>query len=122
MNMYSRVSVVLIVGVLIGCGPSVKFFPMNEPPDYDVPEQIEIYSIAPERPFVEIGVIRVRERGAGSSPEAMMQLLKEQARDVGADAIILGDNFGISGGQQILTTGPITTVDEQIVATAIAWK
>jgi len=32
--------------VMLGCGPTVKFFPMNEPPDAILAERVEVYSVS----------------------------------------------------------------------------
>ena len=112
--------------VVLGCGPSVKFFPMNDPPDAIRAEHVEVYSQFPERSYVEVGLIKVRARSKlASSPEKMMRLLKERAREVGADAIVMTALTGetvVSGSMHEGTGSVFATTKDVIVATAIAWK
>lgn len=116
----------LLLVFVFGCGPSVKFFPMNEPPDNVLAEKIEVMSQVPERPYIEIGLIKVRGRSKlASSPEKMMQLLKERALKVGADAVIIS-NFGsvaVTSGAVNKDGGYVgTSIKDEITAMAIAWK
>jgi hypothetical protein len=116
---------VLLV-LFVGCGPSVKFFPMNEPPDNIPAERIEVMSEAPERPYIEIGLIKVRGRSKlASSPENMMRLLKEKALTVGADAVIISNigSVAVTAGTVNKDGGFVgTSIKDEITAMAIAWK
>ena len=114
--------------LIIGCGPSVKYFPMNESPHSMPTQNVEVMSQLPDRPYVELGIIKVRERSKlASSPDKMMRLLREKARQIGADAIILQ---GVSAESKISTstnksTGEATvyTSTKDIVqGLAIAYK
>ena len=118
--------VVIICLAILGCGPSVKFFPLNEPPDAILADRVEVLSQFPARPYVSVGLIKVRARSSlASSPEKMMRMLKEKARQVGADAIVVTSLTGetvvtgvVNGGRG----GVSSTTKDVMTATAIAWK
>ena len=122
-----RVILVLIATSFIGgCGPSVKFFPMNDPPDYILAGEIEVFSEKPDRRYVEIGMIKVKARSKlASSPEKMMKLLKARAMEAGADAVIIA---GLSAETKVYGsvhkgTGYVgSTSKDVLTAIAIAWK
>ncbi|MEW5702054.1 MAG: hypothetical protein AB1792_07490 [Candidatus Zixiibacteriota bacterium] len=99
---------------------------MNDPPDMQLADRIEVLSERPEKPFVEVGIIKVRARSKiASSPEKMMSLLKQKAREAGADAIIvqgLTTETVVSGGVYE-GKGSISTSNKDVIqALAIAWK
>ncbi|MEW5875448.1 MAG: hypothetical protein AB1752_09730 [Candidatus Zixiibacteriota bacterium] len=117
---------ILLAFLALGCGPSAKFFPMNDPPDSVLAERIEVFTQFPERDYVEIGLIKVRARSkSASSPEKMMQVLKDRARAAGADAIVITSLTGetvVTGGVKDGTGGVTSSTKDVIVATAISWK
>jgi len=114
-------TIILLAAVLVGCGPSVKFFPMNEPPDYSQAEKIEVISETPTRPHVELGIIKVKARTSFlSSPEKMMRLLKERAVAVGADAIIVQD-LSVEQDIDFDHDGLDVSNKDVVTAIAIAW-
>jgi hypothetical protein len=113
--------IVLSAVVLAGCGPSVKFFPMNEPPDYTIAERIEVVSDFPTRPYVELGIIKVKARVSFlSSPEKMMRLLKERAVAVGADAIVV-EGLSVEQDIDLDHDGLDVSNKDVVTAIAIAW-
>lgn len=121
-----------IMGVLValcGCGPTVKFFPMNPSPNVGRPALtsnerplIDVYSTPPDRPYVEIGIIKVRARSRiASSPERMMELLKQEAYEVGADAVIVAGVTNVP--KMVWIDGEAYLVHKDVIqAMAIAWQ
>lgn len=82
-------------------------------PKSDV-SQIEVLHIAPNRNYVEIGLISCKD----TSEKRNMTQVKEKAREVGADAIIILQNIHLSTAEIIAGV----TKDAGIKAIAIKYK
>ena len=84
---------VLFVG-LAGCAETtLTYTPLNTPP-HDLrpraPEQLQIFSSAPARPHVDVGLIFVQEGVSYSeTPETLVAALRGSAAARGCDALLL---------------------------------
>ncbi len=125
-----RVALPTLVAVTVGCGPSIKYFPMNTPPDNIVPAEIEVMTLRPDRPYVELGIIQVKESDfplfSSSSGEEMINALKEKATSIGADAIVLTDfatEMSVTSSIDAHGNSSVDTESRDIItALAIAWE
>jgi hypothetical protein len=84
---------VLAVG-LAGCAETtLTYTPLNTPP-HDLrpraPEQLQIFSSAPARPHVDVGLIFVQEGLTYSeTPESLIAALRDSGAARGCDALLL---------------------------------
>jgi len=103
-----------LVLAIFRCTPSVDFMRYNEE-IYPPTSIIEVIRNKPvERDFVEIGELSVE------SEEDAILLLKEKAKEIGADAIII---LGVkSEGGFLLTTPHASFYSDESYITAIAIK
>jgi hypothetical protein len=75
------------------CGPSVhvrhvRSGPALEPKPAGTPIPV-FFNQAPDRPFREIGQIRIRTQGTAATIDRVLEAAVAQARELGADAIIV---------------------------------
>lgn len=120
-----RKTLILAVALCLACGPSVKFFPLNDAPDEVLAERIEVFTKTPERLHVEVGIVKVKARRFFSSPEKMMRRLKEAAQRRGGDAIVidhLGSETSISGGVNKKGGYIRSSTRDVVQALVIAWE
>ena len=103
-----------VILCIFGCSPSVEFMRYVDE-TYPQTQSVEVLRNKPvERDFVEIGELSVE-----SEKDAII-LLKEKAKEIGADAIIiLGEK---SEGGFLLTTPHASFYSDEIYITAIAIK
>ena len=89
-----------IVALLAGCGaPTVLFTPLAQPPHPLVPKQasaVEVLTISPGRPFVEVGTVAIYMHGYAPSVSDALPMLRQDAANRGCDALVLERN-GFSG-------------------------
>ena len=116
----NRILIVCLSLVLCACAPSARFARYTEvsyPPTSDV----EVLRTKPaDRPYVELGEIRLRIKK--SNEDDAILVLKEKAKEVGADAIvILGKE---SRGTAIVPIGDMAMAVplSDLVAVAIRYK
>jgi len=79
---------------------------------------IDILAQAPDRPYQEIGVVKVMARW-GTSKEAINNELKKRARDAGADALI-GVQYGEDTSNTLPLCGKLINTKRNISAAAKA--
>jgi len=112
-----------LVLTILGCSPSVDFMKYSEdihPPS----DSVEVLRNKPiEKEFVELGELSIQiKKGIFSNQEGAVLKLKEKAKEIGADAIIIiGEE---SEGNLIVPIGDLyTTVDKRYLkAIAIKYK
>lgn len=105
------------------CSPSVNFMKYNDD-NYPPTNSVEVLRNKPvEKEFVELGELSLQvKKGIFSNQEEAVLNLKEKAKEIGADAIIiLGEE---SEGSVILPIGNLyTSVDKRYIkAIAIKYK
>ena len=105
------------------CSPSVNFMKYNED-NYSPTNSVEVLRNKPvEKKFVELGELSIQvKKGIFSNQEEVVLKLKEKAKEIGADAIIiLGEE---SEGSVIVPIGNLyTSVDKRFIkAIAIKYK
>lgn len=85
-------------------------------------QDVEIFTQAPERPYEEIGYIKVLAR-YGTSKKAMGQQMKSRAGSVGADAVIQVE-YGEDKTNDLLFCGKFVSTKRNTVAVgkAIVFK
>ncbi len=111
---------VMSVALLVaGCGTSTYYTPINAPPHAmraRPTSSVQVFhAMLPERPFVEVGLIQVRESSAFSS-ENMPELIEEmrvQAGKRGCDGLIVGqaNNKTVGSGGYHYSPGYIRTLE-----------
>jgi hypothetical protein len=119
-----KVKTIKILFVLIfifGCSPSVNFMKYSED-NYPPTNSIEVLRNKPvEKEFLEIGELSLQiNKGIFSNQEEAVLKLKEKAKEIGADAIIiLGEE---SEGSVIVPIGNLYTSVDKRYLKAIAIK
>jgi|SRR5690554_2977710 len=108
---------------LISCSPSVNFMKYSED-NYPPTNSVEVLRSKPvEKEFIELGELSLQvKKGIFSNQEEAVLKLKEKAKEIGADAIIiLGEE---SEGSVIVPIGQLyTSVDKRFIkAIAIKYK
>lgn len=85
--------------MLVGCGTSIEFIPLNSPPHAAQPRPgsaVEVFtSSRPGRPFAEVGLIESRQESGLSQDDAsaIVTKMREEAGRRGCDGmIVLGPN------------------------------
>jgi hypothetical protein len=104
---------VLLAVVLAGCAHVERSTPQPRPRPKD--GAIAVLSLAPQHPFLEIGILEVTVN-AQISRSQVLDALQKAARELGADAIVLGDESLVG-----LQTLPGTAGTIRHRATAIAF-
>jgi|SRR3990170_6994755 len=116
--------VILFIALFISaCSPSVNFMKYSDD-NYPPTNSIEVLRNKPvEKEFVELGELSLQvKKGIFSNQEEAVLNLKEKAKEIGADAIIiLGEE---SEGSVIIPIGNLyTSVDKRYIkAIAIKYK
>ena len=121
MNIVKKLLVIVICGLLIyGCSPSVNFMRYNED-IYPPTNSVEVLRSKPvSRDYIELGELSLKIKKSNQN-EAVLKL-KEKAKEIGADAIILlGEN---SEGSVLVPVGNLyASVDMRYIkAIAIKYK
>lgn len=105
---------------LVACAPTTRFARYTDV-TYPPTTEVEVLRTQPaDRPYVELGEIRLRLKR--SNEDDAILILKEKAREVGADAIvILGEE---SRGAAILPAGNMAVAVplRDLIAVAIRYK
>jgi len=104
-----------------GCSPSVNFMKYSED-NYQPTNSVEVLRNKPiEKEFVELGELSLQiKKGIFSNQEEAVLKLKEKAKEIGADAIIiLGEE---SEGSVIVPIGDLYTSVDKRYLKAIAIK
>ena len=109
--------------LLSGCSPSVNFMKYSDD-NYPPTNSVEVLRNKPvEKEFTELGELSIQvKKGIFSNQEEVVLKLKEKAKEIGADAIIiLGEE---SEGSVIVPIGNLyTSVDKRFIkAIAIKYK
>lgn len=112
-----------VILTIYGCSPSVNFMRYNDS-NYSPTNSVEVIRQKPiDKEFIELGELSIRvKKGIFSNQEDVILKLKEKAKEIGADAIIiLGEN---SEGSVIVPIGDLyTSVDKRYLkAIAIKYK
>lgn len=106
--------------ILVACAPATRFARYTEA-KYPPTTEVEVLRTKPaDRAYVELGEIRLRLKN--SNEDDAILILKEKAREVGADAIvILGEQ---SRGAAIVPVGNMAMAVplRDLVAVAIRYK
>jgi len=108
---------------LSACSPSVNFMKYSEE-NYPPTNSVEVLRNKPvEKEFIELGELSIQvKKGIFSNQEEVVLKLKEKAKEIGADAIIiLGEE---SEGSVIVPIGNLyTSVDKRFIkAVAIKYR
>ncbi len=81
---------------LAACGaPTVLFTPLAQPPRPLAPKQasaVEVLTISPGRPFVEIGTVAIYMHGYAPSDSEGLAMLRQDAASRGCDGLVLDRN------------------------------
>lgn len=117
--MKTRIAIMIFTLIfLLSCSQSVKFMKYSEV-YYSPTKSVEVIRYKPsEKEFIEIGELSLRI--IKNNQEDAVLLLKEKAKEIGADAIIiLGEN---SEGSVLVPIGNLyTSIDKRYIK-AIAIK
>lgn len=121
-----KIKIIILFSVIFtiyGCSPSVNFMKYIED-NYPATNSVEVLRNKPvEKEYVELGELSLRvKKGLFSNQEEAVLKLKEKAKEIGADAIIiLGED---TEGNVIVPIGNLyTTVDKRYLkAIAIKYK
>lgn len=119
----NTIKIIFILLFISGCSPSVNFMKYNED-NYPPTNSVEVLRNKPvEKEFVELGELSIQvKKGILGNQEEVVLKLKEKAKEIGADAIIiLGEE---SEGSVIVPIGKLyTSVDKRYIkAIAIKYK
>lgn len=120
--MKTIISVIMfLIMIISGCSPSVNFMKYNDD-NYPPTNSVEVLRNKPvEKEFTELGELSIQvKKGIFSNQEEVVLKLKEKAKEIGADAIIiLGEE---SEGSVIVPIGKLyASVDKRFIK-AIAIK
>lgn len=96
----------------LACSPATRGTSFSNYPPRPETQAIRIYrSTLPKQPFEEIGIVSSRQRNKLISMEAVMESLKQKAREMGGDAIIglseANEAQGYVGDTGILDRDPV---------------
>jgi hypothetical protein len=95
-----------LVAVLGGCGaPTVEFTALNQTPHPLTPKAasaVEVLTVSPGRPFVEIGTLAIYMHGYGPSEDDALRMLRQDAANRGCDGLVLKAN-GFAGACIVYT-------------------
>jgi hypothetical protein len=95
---------VLLVALVCGCGaPTVLFTPLNPTPHPLAPKAasaVEVLTISPGRPFIEIGTLAIYMHGY--APSDPLPMLRQDAANRGCDGLVLKPN-GYAGACIVYT-------------------
>lgn len=111
--------------VLVGCGPKVEVTPLGPLPDGPNAGEMDVYTskASVNRPYTEIALITVDDKGWEKSEATLTQLLIDEARKMGADGLILLDqerrsdsgavvyNVWMEGQRRVVRGSAITYTD-----------
>lgn len=119
-----KIKIILLFFVTLtiyGCSPSVNFMKYSED-DYPATNSVEVLRNKPvEKEYVELGELSLRvKKGLFSNQDEVVLKLKEKAKEIGADAIIiLGEE---TEGNVIVPIGNLYTTFDKRYLKAIAIK
>jgi len=82
----SRLLVLCIFLLIVSCGPTVDIARLNSPSTTSL--KILLTTGIPNQPYVELGMIRVRQRWRWQSADDLLNEIRKQAEELGADAVI----------------------------------
>lgn len=95
----------LVFVLLIGCGETVRLSENRYPPKPKYAPIEVFYGETPSRPFERLGIVKENSEWT-SSGDALITALKHQARELGADALLLG-NVGTHQVQGAIVVTPV---------------
>ena len=103
-------SLPLLAGLALGCGHTVGFTQLEEPPRRlaaRAPETVEIFvAEKPARRHVEIGLIEIDKVSPDKSANVeMVSLVRTRAAEIGCDGVVLTDRASCI----VFTDPPATT-------------
>ena len=115
--------IILVISLFLSACYSVDFIKYSEE-TYSATTSVDVFRNKPvDREYIELGELSLRvKKGIFSNQESVVLKLKEKAKEIGADAIIiLGEE---SEGSVIVPIGDLyTSVDKRyIIAIAIRYK
>lgn len=115
--------IILVISLFLSAWYSVDFIKYSEE-TYSATTSVDVFRNKPvDREYIELGELSLRvKKGIFSNQESVVLKLKEKAKEIGADAIIiLGEE---SEGSVIVPIGDLyTSVDKRyIIAIAIRYK
>ncbi len=92
----------VFVAAMAGCGPVVTWAPTNPPPHALSPRPGHLVAVfttsRPAGAYAELGLLQARERHWGSELSEVIEELKEEAGELGCDAIILSGRADVAPG------------------------
>lgn len=111
------VASVLVATVASGCGPVVKYSVLNDPPlesrAKDYPIQVFL-TTTPECSYQEVGIVRASNGAFAGGMDTFVEAMKAKARDVGGDAIILGNVESCTTGYVVVSPGVVAAADGEV--------
>jgi hypothetical protein len=123
-------AVASLAALVVGCGTTIVFVPLNSPPHalaMRAPESVELFTTSiPTRPYVEVGTIESQQQAySGDDTAAIYAKMRAEAGVRGCDALVItGSNDAtiVSG----TTTNGSGSVSSRTLkgyrATCIAYK
>jgi hypothetical protein len=104
--------IVVLLAAVCGCTAATRATRFAAYPPRPADHEIRIYrTTVPEEPYEEIGIVSSRQRNKFISMEAVLESLKQQAREMGGDAIIglteANEAQGFVGDTGILDRDPV---------------
>jgi hypothetical protein len=129
MKVAGPTSVTALFALLAGCGPRLSYVqtgPAYPPKPYGAPIEV-VLTQQPRCPYTEIGLIR----SESAYLERAMEALREKAREVGADAVIVtGTAAGTTGHTTTTVNRSANTVQTMtsssrtdiLEAVAVSWR
>jgi hypothetical protein len=120
--------VVLLALILftISCAPTIEMQRLNNQQYLAKPSDAPItvfYTKAPKCPYDEIGVVKATEGDLAGGRNTFIEAMKNKAREVGGDALLLNQVTSSNAGYVAFTPGLIAPLDvESQSATIIRFK
>jgi len=102
--------------LLMACGPVIKYAPINESSgtqegtDYPV---AAFFTSAPQCPYRELGIVRASNGAFAGGMDTFVEAMKDKTREVGGDAIILGNIEGRTSGYVQVSPGVVAAAQGQ---------
>jgi hypothetical protein len=116
----------IAVTLLISCGPTITLQRLNtqqyleKPPDTPI---AVFYTKPPKCPYDELGITKATEGAFAGDETTFIEAMKNKAREVGGDALLLNQVNSNNAGYVALAPGVISSVNESTQsATIIRFK